>query len=255
VTLADRSVAWPGGCRARRAAVAAAMVLAACQSRSGQSDSRQDSTAATGAAAAADRDASVADADTGAAGATDTTAPTRSAGEPPPSAGQGSAPRSGQGAGTRDEKAGGESPRPTPRRTAATATTADSVRGVVRVVGSSPFRQVVVSPSGGDAPVTLVGPDTATLRKAAGLEVVVRGSRTDGELRVTSFAVRSADGQPAVDGVLVRDGDGLALETAAGRVRLGNPPAALRDLVGARVWVAGPLDTGPNPFGVLKAKE
>jgi hypothetical protein len=128
------------------------------------------------------------------------------------------------------------------------------VRGIVRVVGSSPFHQVVVSPAGAAAPVSLVGPDTATLRKAAGLEVVVRGARADGGLRVASFAVRSADGQPAVDGTVVRDGDGLALETAGGRVHLGNPPAALRDLVGARVWVAGPLDTGPNPFGVLERK-
>jgi hypothetical protein len=125
------------------------------------------------------------------------------------------------------------------------------VRGVVRVVGSTPFRKVIVTPGGGEPAVTIVGPDTAALRKANGLDVVARGARSGGELRVASFSVRSADGQPAVDGVVVRDGDALALNTADGRVRLGNPPAALRDLVGARVWVAGPLDTGPNPYGVL----
>jgi hypothetical protein len=41
--------------------------------------------------------------------------------------------------------------------------------------------------------------------------------------------------------------------TADGRrVRLGNPPAALRDLVGARVWITGPTETGPNPYGVIQ---
>jgi hypothetical protein len=128
----------------------------------------------------------------------------------------------------------------------------DTLRGTVRVVGAAPFPRVVLQPRDGGSAVPLGGPDATLLRNASGLVVVVRGERGPREFRVTSFAVREADGQPAVDGVVVRAGDGLALDTETGRVELGHPPAALRDLVGQRVWVAGPLATGPNSYGVLK---
>jgi len=32
---------------------------------------------------------------------------------------------------------------------------------------------------------------------------------------------------------------------------LGNPPAGLRALIGARVWIGGSLNTGPNTYGVI----
>ena len=129
---------------------------------------------------------------------------------------------------------------------------ATPVRGTVRVVGSSPFTRVELRPEGGGPALTLAG-DTAALRRAAALVVEARGvPSADGrELQVERFAVVAANGEPVLDGFLRRDGDGLALETATGRVRLGNPPAALRDQVGARVWIGGPPATGPNPYGVL----
>ena len=126
------------------------------------------------------------------------------------------------------------------------------VRGTVRVVGSAPFTRVELRPEGGGPALTLAG-DTAALRRAAALVVEVRGvPSADGrELQVERFTVVAANGEPVLDGFLRRDGDGIALETATGRVRLGNPPAALRDQVGARVWIGGPPATGPNPYGVL----
>jgi len=36
-----------------------------------------------------------------------------------------------------------------------------------------------------------------------------------------------------------------------GRIPLGNPPAALRNMIGARVWIGGPLDSGPNVYGLI----
>lgn len=127
-----------------------------------------------------------------------------------------------------------------------------TMRGTVRVVGSSPFSRVVLASIGGRA-VTLTGPDSATLRRAAATDVEVRGTPSDDgrELEVADFTVVSANGGPALDGTLVRDGDGLALETATRLVRLGNPPEPLRQQVGARVWLGGPPGTGPNPFGIL----
>ena len=126
------------------------------------------------------------------------------------------------------------------------------VRGTVRVVGSAPFTRVELRPEGGGRALTLAG-DTAALRRAAALVVEVRGvpSAEGRELHVERFTVVAANGEAVLDGFLRRDGDGLALETATGRVRLGNPPAALRDQVGARVWIGGPPATGPNPYGVL----
>jgi hypothetical protein len=129
----------------------------------------------------------------------------------------------------------------------------DSIRGTIRVTGSSPFAVPTIRPREGGRALTLTGPDTAMLKRVAGLEVVVRGTPgTKGDYRVSSFVVRAANDAPATDGVVTRDGNALLLVTSeGGRVTLGNPPAELRDLVGARVWISGPLDTGPNTYGVI----
>jgi hypothetical protein len=130
----------------------------------------------------------------------------------------------------------------------------DSVRGTIRVSGSSPFTVPTLRPAGGGTTLTLIGADTATLKRLSGLEIVVHGEPTSAqEFRVRSYVVRAANGAPVIDGVVTRDGDALVIVTADGsRVRLGNPPAALRDLAGARVWVGGPPETGPNPYGVIR---
>lgn len=68
---------------------------------------------------------------------------------------------------------------------------------------------------------------------------------------VGDFTVVSADGQPALDGVLEQEGSTLYLRTADRRLPLGNPPDDLRGLVGARVWLTGVPERGPNAFGVI----
>jgi len=132
------------------------------------------------------------------------------------------------------------------------ASAADSLRGTVRVVGSEPLTQVVLEPAGGGAAVALEG-ERAVLQRLAAIEVMVAGdAETPGRFRVARVAVRSANGVPAVDGVLAREGDRWVLATADGR-RLPVPhlPEALRDHAGARVWLAGPLDRAPDSFGVI----
>ncbi len=138
---------------------------------------------------------------------------------------------------------------------AAHAPAADSLIGVVSITGTS-FEQHLVLRSGHGARLEatmLATPpaDSTAISRLGGVEIVVRGRRDGNVFRVANFAVLRVGGSPVVDGVVIRDGARLALEGGAGRISLGNPPAALRAMVGARVWVGGPLDTGPNTYGVI----
>jgi hypothetical protein len=81
--------------------------------------------------------------------------------------------------------------------------------------------------------------------------VSVRGVDEGNALRVRSFVAQSVSGKPVVDGILRMDGDRVLIETADGRFLLGNPPPTFRQMVGARVWIGGPLATGPNSYGVI----
>jgi hypothetical protein len=139
-----------------------------------------------------------------------------------------------------------------PAQTSASAAAPDSIKGIVSVTGTG-FEQRVVLRSQGDN-VTLLSAataDSAALSRLGGVEVLAIGQRSGNELRVERFTAISVAGAPVVDGVLRDDNGKLMLETTQGRVQLGNPPAALRNLVAARVWIGGPLDRGPNTYGVI----
>ncbi|HYX80912.1 MAG TPA: hypothetical protein VE714_00870 [Gemmatimonadales bacterium] len=131
----------------------------------------------------------------------------------------------------------------------------DSVRGIVAVVGTSFDSRVVVRPlAGGGRPVTLIGPQSKTVGRLSGADVWVAGPRDEhGQLAVSRFAVRTVDGLPALDGTLIARGDRLLLVTRDGKQHaIGNPPPALRDHVGARIWLTGPLDQGPVTYGIIE---
>jgi len=115
-------------------------------------------------------------------------------------------------------------------------TRGDSVRGVVTIVGAEPARQVVLRVDGNN--IALSGMATSGLGRLAGTEVVVRGVKiTPRDIVVSDYLVRASDGVPAWDGTL-DEGGGLRLTDGSGRKRLPSVPAALRGMVGARVWVA-----------------
>jgi len=137
--------------------------------------------------------------------------------------------------------------------TPAAAPAADSLRGTVEVVGSEPATSVALLMDGGARAVTLEG-ERPLLDRLAGLEVAVWGSFVrPGVFRVDRVAVRTADGVAAVDGVLAREGGGWVLVTGDGRrVPVPHLPEALREMAGARVWLAGPLDRPPNSSGVIR---
>jgi len=127
----------------------------------------------------------------------------------------------------------------------------DTLRGLLEVAGAEPATQVVLRAPGGGADTPLLG-DTPLLRRLSGLEVMVSGARATDGFRVERVAVRSADGVPATDGVLARDGARDVLVTADGRrVPLGPLPEGLRGRVGARVWLVGPLDRTAQSYGII----
>ena len=129
-----------------------------------------------------------------------------------------------------------EVPRPLPAA-------ADTVRGVLERVGSEPATWLVVRAS---RDVRLVdGPPW--LGTLTGTEVMVRGAPVPDGFRVDDVRVRAVDGEPAMDGVLAREGAGWVL-THDGRrlpVRL---PAGLHAREGTRVWFVG---QPPERFGVI----
>jgi len=126
-----------------------------------------------------------------------------------------------------------------------------TVTGTVRVVGSEPLTRVVVRTD--DATIRIEGAQEPLLERAAGATVEITGDLDEeaGTMDVRTFTVTEVDGRPALDGVLFRDDEGLGLVDGEGRTHhLPDAPDALRDLVGARVWITGPLDA-PQAWGVL----
>lgn len=139
----------------------------------------------------------------------------------------------------------------TPVRNSTAETAPDSLTGTVSVTGTS-FEQRLVLRSGDSAVrLSATAPDSAALTRMSGVEVLVTGRRAGNVLEVERFAAVRVAGAPVVDGVLRNDGGRLSLETHQGTVQLGNPPNSLRGMIGARVWVGGPLDRGPNVYGVI----
>ena len=129
-------------------------------------------------------------------------------------------------------------------------TRADSMRGVVTLVGAEPARQVVLRVDGTE--VSLSGMATSGLGRLAGIEVMVRGVKiTPRDIVVSDYVVRASDGVPAWDGTLEQDGS-VRLTDGSGHKRLPSVPAALRGMVGARVWLAfKPGSTTADSYGII----
>lgn|GEM_PF-1721944 len=147
------------------------------------------------------------------------------------------------------------------------ADAADSVRGVLTLVGNDPLSVLLLTPSVGASrePLALDGSAVHdALRHAVGLEIVVFGKRTGARAAagtprgapvfdVQRFFVRSADGVAATDGVLISTDNGFALRLVDGRtVPVAALPMSLHRMIGARVWLAGALTTAPQAYGVIR---
>jgi hypothetical protein len=128
----------------------------------------------------------------------------------------------------------------------------DSIQGVVGVTGTTFEHHLVLRVRDREVALSATSADSAALTRLAGVETRIRGRRIGkSTIRVQSFTALRVDGSPVVDGVIVNDSGRLFLRTSPGLRLLGNPPAKLREMISARVWVGGPLDRGPNTYGVI----
>jgi hypothetical protein len=136
-------------------------------------------------------------------------------------------------------------------RTSSPAVVTDSVTGIVSITGTGFDQQIVLRSGNSVTPLSASAADSAALSRVGGVQINASGTRVGNRLRVDHFTATRVAGAPVVDGVIRAAGDRLVLETANGQLPLGNPPTPLRKMIGARVWIGGPLDTGPNNYGVI----
>ncbi len=133
---------------------------------------------------------------------------------------------------------------------------ADTVRGVVTVIGSSSVPQVVLVTDNGNKQIALSGMATTGLSKLAGSEIVVRGFLVSPrDVVVSDFIVRAVNKIPAYDGVLEEREGGwaLTLTDGSGKKRLPVVPPTLRSYPGMRVWVSfRPGSETPDAFGLVR---
>jgi hypothetical protein len=138
---------------------------------------------------------------------------------------------------------------PVPKATVAIE--ADSLTGIVSITGTSFQRQIVLRSGAHATLLSAAAPDSAALSRLGAVEVLVVGRKSGNHFRVEHFTALSVAGLPVIDGIVRNYGDRVVVETARGQLPLGNPPTGLRALNGARVWIGGPLATGPNSYGVI----
>lgn len=123
--------------------------------------------------------------------------------------------------------------------------------GIVRVVGSAQDERVALETGGRQVFVSADAATTASLKQISGVEISAQGASSGAQFAVSSFTVTRVDGQPVSDGIVRVSGTGLALQVGTTMRMIANPPPALRQLIGVRVWLSGSLETGPNAYGVI----
>ena len=129
---------------------------------------------------------------------------------------------------------------------------ADSVRGIVSVVGTSFEKHVLIAERGTSRRVEVVGALSSLIGHVSGAEVSANGAWSGTQLNASRFVVRSVDGQPAIDGTLKTEGGALFIVTAEGtRIRIAAPPPPLVGHDGARVWITGDPTKAISSFGFI----
>jgi hypothetical protein len=133
------------------------------------------------------------------------------------------------------------------------------LEGVVAVVGSEPFTQVVLQTSSGQQ-VAVVGDLRSELANLVGLTVRVTGGPSravppaDRAINVRRYDVLGIQGDAVYVGILERSGDEYRLR-ADSTWQLVSVPEQLAAEVGAKVWIAGERQDNRitvGLFGIIK---
>jgi hypothetical protein len=128
---------------------------------------------------------------------------------------------------------------------------ADTVQGRVTVVAAAPLERVVLRRPG-VVDLALAG-EVGDLRRLSGVIISAYGRATATEFVVADFLVREVEGAAAQDGVLRVDDGALVLVLRDSAVRrIADPPEALRELAGARVWITGSPGSAPDAWGTIR---
>jgi len=153
---------------------------------------------------------------------------------------------------------------------AATAATDQPAPALISIIGivrqTTDLRSSFTLNTDDGREIVVVGANLASVARVDMAEVEVRGAwNADGALEVNDFVVRSVEGAPALDGILVArfDGDGQDLVggvpvgyelqlTRGGTIALTDPPADLVAHLGERVWVTGDPTAPPTAFGFIQ---
>ena len=137
-----------------------------------------------------------------------------------------------------------------------------TIAGSVHVTGRDEASLILTTDDGFE--IALNGAGAARLARVDGADVEVRGSwNSDQSFTVSDFLVRKVAGVPVMDGVLISLDDFVddahtnaalvyaLILTRGGMVMLSDPPVALTEHLGARVWVADSGDRPPTEFGII----
>jgi hypothetical protein len=121
--------------------------------------------------------------------------------------------------------------------------------GVVAEQGADPATWIAIVPRPGRA-LRLEGKIDG-FRSILGAQVWISGY-TNGGFNVEDFEVRSVNGQPVDDGVVVVELGRVAIRTRSGTTReVPNAPPALRALAGKRIWVSRPAANQAPSYGEI----
>lgn len=130
------------------------------------------------------------------------------------------------------------------------------VTGRVIVTSEDTVKGVQLYVEGGP-PIRIVGSLDQEISRLAGASLTVVGQpagRT--AVRATSYAALEINGEKPQVGIVVRRGTSYLLEREIGAVMLlADEPAALERLVGAKIWVTGPVESHQiriEAYGVLR---
>lgn len=130
-----------------------------------------------------------------------------------------------------------------------------TVVGSVRVAGNTPLEKVLIEPAEpGEQALEVTGDLREELKRLSGARVRVWGEVASGDrLEVIEYTILEISGRTPIVGVLQVEGGTARVVDADGEVTpLRDPPAALIEQAGAKVWVVLNADGVVIGYGVIR---